>query len=282
MTKAVIPRPCGPWTSTKLEHLSAYLRAFAKATQRARGRHYIDAMAGCGELVIKRSGMRIRGSAWLPLETDPPFTTVHLVEQQAIYAQHLRDTLHTYPNVYVYEGDCNLVIPNQVLPNLSRVDPTLAFIDPTGIQPNFSLMEALASHRHGYRGEKIELLILFAFDMFINRWMNNPRDWARLDAFFGSTEWHRVARESEDANEVIEVRRQRFAQYYAALLRQKLGYKYAEPLGLLRRRNKPLYQMVFATDHEVGLRIMRSVWSSFRPPADDMFYQRRPDIEQRG
>jgi three-Cys-motif partner protein len=159
MPRQKIPRPIGDWTAHKLEHLSAYLEAFAKATTTARERYYIDAMAGCGECVLSKTGYSTPGSALRALNARPRFTGIHLVELDPASAQHLRLKMQSHRNVFVYQGDCNEVIPRDVLPKISTIAPTLAFIDPTGVQSTWTLIERIARHRKGVRGEKIELLV---------------------------------------------------------------------------------------------------------------------------
>jgi three-Cys-motif partner protein len=254
--------------------LSAYLDAFAKATKRANERYYIDAMAGCGECVIKDTGFVTPGSAWRALNARPRFTGIHLVELDRASSSYLRVQTASYSNVRVYNGDCNDVIPKQVLPNVSKTAPTLAFVDSTGVEPTWDLLNALSEHRRGTRGEKVELLILFAFDMFINIWMKSERLWPRLDKFFGSQAWREELHESTRLGEAIEARRARFVALYVKQLREELGYRFVDAHGPLMRGRHALYHMIFATDHPVAHKIMNDVWSRPRAIPGDMFYQR--------
>ena len=273
-----IPRPIGDWTALKLEHLSAYLEAFARATTMARQRYYIDAMAGCGECVMVRTGAPTPGSARRALSARPPFTGIHLVEMDPRSATHLQESMRPYKQVSVYQGDCNVVVPSQVLPKISRSAPTLAFIDPTGAQLTWELLKVLAGHRRGTKGEKIELLILFAFDMFINRWMRNPAVFGVLDAFFGTTEWRDQLAASQSAGEGIDARRERFLRFYVDRLRSELKYQYVDPYGPLKKGRRVLYHMVFATDHPVAAKIMGEVWAKHRELPGTLFYQRKFDF----
>ncbi|MEK7693748.1 MAG: three-Cys-motif partner protein TcmP, partial [Chloroflexota bacterium] len=166
-------------------------------------------------------------------------------------------------------------IPEQVLPHVSRVAPTLAFLDSTGVEPKWELVKSLAHHRRGVRGEKVELLILFAFDMFINRWLKSERLWGRLDEFYGDQEWRDHLRDSIQRGEEIAARRTRFIGLYMARLRDDLGYQFVDPYGPLTRGRHVLYHMIFATDHPVAHRIMGDVWSKARAIPGDMFYQQR-------
>ena len=279
MAKPKIPRPIGDWTAKKLEHLSAYLDAFALATTKSRERYYIDAMAGCGECVMAKTGHLTLGSAWRALNSRPAFTGIHLVELDRASAGHLRSAMEPYPAVTVYQGDCNEVIPNQVLPKISRVAPTLAFIDPTAAQPGWELLRALSTHRRGVRGEKIELLILFAFDMFMNRWLSHETSWPILDRFYGNDTWRRHLEESHRLAESLDVRRSRFMNLYVDQLKADLGYKFVDVHGPLRKKRRVLYHMIFATDHPVAQKIMNDVWAKARPVPGSLFYERKFEFE---
>lgn len=238
-------------------------------------------MAGCGECVIAKTGYPTLGSAWRALNADPPFTRIHLVELDELSAAHLSQTMLPYPQVSVYQGDCNVVIPKRVLPNLSKIAPTLAFLDPTGVQSSWALVKQLAEHRRGVKGRKVELLILFAFDMFINRWLENEQLRPTLDAFYGNQRWRTELAESRRLGEDVAARRARFMGAYVTQLKEELGYKHVEVYGPLRKAHRVLYHMIFATDHDDGLRIMSDVWKVDRPVSGELFYQQQFEFEPR-
>lgn len=112
----------------------------------------------------------------------------------------------------------------------------------------------------------MELLILYPYDMAAKRLMavkGRDRTSAelRLDAFFGGREWADELRQSQLKDETDGERRVRFVDYYVRKL-QGLGYKYVLAHGPLYNRHRPLYHLIFASDDEVGERIMRSVMDS--------------------
>jgi three-Cys-motif partner protein len=125
----------------------------------------------------------------------------------------------------------------------------------------------------------MELLILFPFDMAINQNLSNPAAQEALDQFFGIADWRKELRTSQLRNEEITQRRQRFTHVYVQNLRS-LGYQYVEEYGPLHWRNRPLYSVIFATDHPVGAKIMRDVWSKPRSIPGQLDYApvRRPNL----
>ncbi len=261
MEKALIPRPIRRWTAIKLEHLEAYLKAYARATQRAGTRYYIDAFAGSGECILRETGVHVDGSARRAVKVEPPFTQCFFIEMNTALASHLRESLTRYTNVVVLEGDCNAVIPRQVLPHLPRRAPSLAFLDPTGAQLHWATVRALAAHRLGTN--KMELLILYPYDMFVARWLRMPVMAPQLDLMFGGNRWKLALSESAIQGEDHHARRKRFVELYCSGL-EALGYRYVDVLGPLYSGRRPLYHVVFASDHPVGAKIMRDVWSKTR------------------
>jgi len=119
--------------------------------------------------------------------------------------------------------------------------------------------------------------MLFPFDMAINARLFNPVAKDALDRFFGSDEWSKQLEESAALGENVEHRRHRFTQLYTRNL-ASLGYRYVEVYGPLRSGHRPLYSVIFASDHPVGAKIMQAVWSKERsiPGQLDYVPVRRP------
>lgn len=275
-----IPRRIGKWTALKLEYLDHYLQAYVTAATRAGETHYIDAFAGCGECLLVDNGYPIPGSPWRALSAVPAFSECHFVEKQARLAAYLRRTLAQVgvEDARVYPGDCNDVLPSEVLPRVPRNVPSFAFLDPTGLQLHWQTIQKLAAHR---TGRKMELLILYPYDMAIARLFNlaraNPSTYNTLVRFYGDECWVRELAESEQAGEDRSVRRERFVRLYTSNL-LALGYRYVRPYGPMYTGRKPLYHVVFASDAEVGARIMHDVWAKIRYVRGELLYRplRRP------
>lgn len=272
-----IPTPIGKWTALKLEYLGHYLQAYVTATKRAGARYYIDAFAGCGDCVVRETGFPADGSPWRALRTIPPFTTYFFVERNRYLANHLAQRLKDegVGNASVYVGDCNEVIPRQVMKDLPRTAPSFCFLDPTGLQLHWETVRSLAGHRTGDR--KMELLILYPYDMAINPRLFNEAVYPALKRFFGGDYWLDEFRRSQKLGESGSKRRERFVNLYQRLLRG-LGYRYVEAFGPLRDGRRFLYHVVFASDHHVGAKIMHDVWSRPRAIPGQLDYSpvRRP------
>lgn len=266
MPKPRIPTPIRKWTALKLEYLDNYLQGYAIAAKKARETHYIDCFAGCGECVIIESGHYVQGSLWRALNAVPQFSKYHFVEKKPALAAHLRKSIidKGFKNAHVYVGDCNQVIRSDILPKIPRNVPCFAFLDPTGLQLHWVTICALASHRRGW---KIELLILYPYDMAVLRQFplvsKKPTVATKITSFYGDECWKTQLEESVQAQENTEQRRERFVKLYTSNLRS-LGYKSVDVYGPLYFKRRPLYHVIFAGDHPVGQNIMHDVWAKTR------------------
>jgi three-Cys-motif partner protein len=269
-----IPRVINKWTAIKLEHLDAYLQGYVKATKSYGECYYIDAFAGCGDCILEENGWPIPGSPWRALAAVPPFRECFFVEIDVDSANHLTRKLEEVGirNAHVLTGDCNEVIPSRVLPQISKRAPSFAFLDPTGLQLHWDTLAALAKHRSDSR-YKMELLILYPYDMSINRNLRNTRGQSALDRFYGTDEWRSELLESDlIKGEDAAGRRERFVAFFVRRLKS-LGYTHVELCGPLYESHTPKYHMVFAGDNDTGAKIMREVWSKPRPIPGELNYR---------
>jgi uncharacterized protein DUF6531 len=94
------------------------------------------------------------------------------------------------------------------------------------------------------------------------RWTSHvDRDAARATRLFGTEEWKRIYELRRDPGSSVDGWAARRA--YLNLLRWRLkdlGYKWTMPLEFRNLQNRPVYEMIFATAHEAGERIMRSLY----------------------
>lgn len=272
-----IPKPIGHWTALKLEYLDHYLQAYRIATGRFQA-YYIDLFAGCGDCVLKGSNKwPLSGSPWRALNAIPPFSRYFFVEKNAGLASHLLRQIQEAGrnNAEVREGDCNGPILDEILRRTPRRALSFAFLDPSGLQLHWKTVEKLARHRLG--GRKMELLLLYPYDMVIRRWISLPRLADALTAFFGDDSWRIAQDESERLSENDHARRDRFVELYKAKFR-RLGYRYVVDYGPLGYRHSLYYHVIFAGDEPLGLKIMDAVWSKTWAIPSQLGYElvRRP------
>jgi three-Cys-motif partner protein len=215
----------------------------------------------------------------------PGFTEVHLIEKDKDRYEHLKEMVGQYSNVKTYQGDCNAVIPNQVLrpDGMSQQAASFAFLDPPGLNLSWSTVVSLSQYRYDPRNHrKVELLILYPFDMAIDRQLALTTSAARLDEYYGGREWRDELSQSRVLGEDVTARRKRFVDLYVNKLKG-LSYQYVVPFGPLGYKHRALYHFIFATDADPGDKIMKHVWDPKNPPfvEDEMGYKpvQRPLLE---
>jgi three-Cys-motif partner protein len=262
-------RPWGFWTESKLDMLSSYLPAFTTASKRARPTVYLDLFAGQDMNNSRDTGKPIDGSLRRALETLPPLGVVRGFELQRTRARSLQAAYRrAFPerDVLVHPGDVHQTL-GPALGELSkyRWSPTFAFVDPDGVEARWELLEALAAHK-APRQTKVELFLLLASPQIV-RVVNDHLDPANLEHaeqqvtdLFGCTDWHPILTARRSGALDAAQTRDELTNLMRWRLEQTLGYRYTHTLRLTNVQGVPLYDMVFATDHPVGDKIMRSVY----------------------
>lgn len=271
---SIMVREIGEWTKEKLEILAEYLGGekyrggFAYATKRARGTYYIDAFAGPGKCKVRDTVEEVDGSPLIALKVKPPFTKYFFIDSdpEAVRAlRHLitQDMPDMLSRVTIIAGDCNDRI-GDALDQVPQTAPCFAFLDPEGAELHWATIVRIAKHK---RPKKIELLVLFPYDGLV-RLM--PRDPSKLVHAYiidrvmpDPDEWRRIY--EARIKGVLSARKARKA--FAAIYRNgllSLGYQYVPPLRVVKGPKGPLYFLAFATDHAVGLKIMRNVFNKLR------------------
>ena len=279
-------RPWGFWTESKLDMLSAYLRAFNVASQRATATVYLDLFAGQDMNVNRHTGLPIDGSLRRALSTEPSFTVLRGFELRADRAASLEAAYRRSApgrDVRVYPGD----VHESLRPALDEIAsyrwaPTFAFVDPDGVEARWELLETLAQHRARQR-TKIELFMLLVSPQ-VGRLVNNSLDLRNLQRaeqqitdLFGSDEWRPILSDRQSGVLDPERTRDELTNLMRWRLETVLGYKFTHSLRLTNLQGAPLYDMIFATDHEVGDKIMASVYRA----AATRFPQMRREIRAR-
>lgn len=256
-------RPGGAQTRVKLGILGDYLKQFARASRSSLHRYYIDGFAGCGEGIDPRTGEAYDGSARLCFDVTPAFTKCFLIENDAGRAAMLNELAKTRPNAKVIRGDVNIRI-EEALRGIEPQAATFAFLDPEGTELHWDTIRRLADHKRGYSRTKIELLILFPLQMCVLRLLNfktgkvPPSHVEKLERMLGAeSPWRRIwqQRLAGEINTPEETRAA-FLDAYCHQLK-KLGYGHVLAREVVSDDGRPLYYLVFASDHDAGKRIMK-------------------------
>ena len=253
------------WTRNKLSILAGYLPAFNVASsKKSSERLYIDLMAGEPFNRDARTGEEFDGSARLALSSSPPFTRIALCEMEQKAAALEEDLRARYPDrddFRVYPGDCNETI-GRVLADLDqwRWAPTFVFADQQAAEIHWETLKKIAAFRDGKT--KAEIWLLTSPSMIAKgvAGTNGEAFAARVDALYGTWDWRRIqlardlgAISAEDyRDEMVNLQRWR--------LEQDLGYVMTARIPMRMPSGMPIYDMVFATDHPAGSKIMTDLY----------------------
>lgn len=243
-----------PWTVDKLYFWHRYLEITTTAMVGhpawPAGLVYLDLFAGAGVCTMKQSGRRIPGSVLLAAQTSKPFGRIIACEKDRTLADACEARLSkTYvaARSHVLRGDCNELV-DQIVELMIPGALTLAFVDPKGLDAQFSTITALS------RNGRVDFVALFADAYDINRnvelyYRNNPD--SKLDQVLGpSSDWR--SKLDQLPNQSGLEKRRLFARIYEEQLRQQLGYTHFRH-KTMSGPNGPLYTLIYASKHDLGL-----------------------------
>lgn len=278
----------GPWARKKLDGLESYLRAYTTALKN-KSFHlvYIDAFAGAGKSMIRNAwegaddqdlqllddkfleaeAQFIEGSPRRALKLENSFSQLFFFDADPGRASLLRGLQSEFPGcrIDVRNGDANALIQDLVPQVAGRSTKGVAFLDPYGPHLHWRTLEALAATG------SFEAIINFPLGMAINRLITRsgdiPRNWRSwLDNCFGGNEWEALAYSSEpnlfgetDRQKVNDAAK-RLLDHYVGQLKDLFGHV-ASPMVVSNTRGVPIYYMLWAGPHPLGLKIAEHILS---------------------
>ncbi|MCY3577889.1 MAG: three-Cys-motif partner protein TcmP [bacterium] len=270
-------REWGFWSEVKLDALERYLPRFTTASRSAHTVLYLDLFAGA-ILNTRRDqpNRTFEGSTVRALQAEPQFTHLRFFELEA-EAESLRRQLdRMFPGDERYTivpGDCNISI-SRTLSDLRSEgldwSPTFAFIDPDAFELSWETLSSIASFKNPQAKTKAEMLILLSHTSIprLAGWDSamglDEALSASTTTFYGTSVWRHILdrriRYGLSANDA----RALYTDLFRHRLQHVLGYRRTLTIEMGNERGSPVYVLVFATDHEAGVRIMSSVFEEAR------------------
>lgn len=277
----------GNWTEVKLARLAKYLAAYRMIfTRNERARHfttwYVDAFAGTGsrstadwadskdqdvlfEDVYKDAdteGYR-DGSARIALGLPDPFDKYPFIEKSKSRVGELKATIEKdhralFPRCDFKHGDANTVLKTWCTERDWKKERAVVFLDPYGMQVEWSTVEALAATK------AVDLWYLFPLGVGAARLLKRDgkidESWQkRLDLLFGTTDWRSRFYEVQTTQDLFgdreSVERTATVETIQTFINERLGSCFAKVAkGLILRNSKssPLYSLCFAAANEKG------------------------------
>lgn len=267
--------PVGPWSEIKLEIIRHYASAYSRilAAQKSPSLYhvYIDAFAGAGIHVSRKAKTLIRGSPLVALQISPPFREYHFIDLNRKRAAFLREALTPLKrrNVWVYEGDANVVLLNEIFPRLRYENYCrgLCLLDPYSLNYTWEVVQTAG------RMQSIELFINFPIGA-INRTVLarnpdkiEPRDTARMNAFWGDNSWRKAAYTNRRSlfGDLEKMESPAIVGAYRKRLQEVAGFKYVSaPLPMRNSKNVVLYYLILASPKLVASDIINNIFQKSR------------------
>lgn len=286
----------GDWTEEKLARLRGYLMRYRQVFKKQTYLRtwYVDGFAGTGSRAERdepdketttdplfedvytdaETNTYRQGSATIALGLDDPFDRYLFIDQRKRHVDALETSIvQSHPSLLARcefkRGNANEVLKQWCAERNWKAERAVVFLDPYGMQVEWSTVEALAATRG------VDLWYLFPLGIGVSRLLTRDGEidesWCkRLDLLFGLTDWRSRfynVREEEDLfgkREVVE--RDAPAEKIQAFIQERLAtcfVKVADGLILRNSRSNPLYSLCFAASNEKGapiaLRIAQSI-----------------------
>ena len=185
----------GYWSEVKLAIIREYAKAYSTILT-ARGFHhvYIDAFAGAGLHMSRRTREFIPGSPRNALWIEPPFREYYFIDIDERKVESLEGLAGERPDVHVLHGDCNKRLLLDVFPKIryEQFRRGLCLLDPYGLQLDWEVIRTAGQMR------SIEIFLNFPV-MDINRnvlWSRPesvpPGQVDRMNRFWGDDSWRSI------------------------------------------------------------------------------------------
>lgn len=268
----------GYWSEIKLqiirEFATAYSSILAAQEKPALYHVYVDGFSGAGEHRLKSTGEMVAGSPLNALQVQPPFREYHLIDLNREKLEHLAGLVGSRPDVHLYNGDCNDVLVNRVLPLIryDRFRRGLCILDPYGLHLNWEVMEMAG------RSRAIDMFLNFpVMDMNMNvLWKGEQPNKdevqvTRMNRFWGNESWRDVAYVKSKQSDLFgepdaeKASNDAVAEGFRERLRSAAGFKHvAKPLPMTNTQGKVVYYLFFASQKPVADNIVTDIFNKYR------------------
>jgi three-Cys-motif partner protein len=262
----------GYWSEIKLDIIRRYASEYSKILSKQKLHHvYIDAFAGSGKHLSKRTGNFISGSPEIALNISPPFKQYYFIDIDGDKVAELNKIISSKPEARVLKGDCNERLLSDVFPHVEYKDfrRALCLLDPYGLHLNWEVMYKAGQMK------SIEILLNFpVYDMNRNTlWRNpagvDPSDIKRMNDFWGDDSWQKAAYAQQlgfdgDVN-FRKLRNEDVAYAFRKRLKEIAGFAYvSHPLPMRNSNNAVIYYLFHACQKPVAETIMTYIFDSYR------------------
>jgi len=269
----------GIWSEIKLDIIKEYANAFTKimkSQEWCKGYVYIDAFAGPGVHISRRTGEPISGSPLNALEIDNPFTEYHYIDIDKEKAETLNRLTGDRTNINIYQEDCNEVLVKKILPMLQYESKkrALCILDPYGLHLQWETIMTAAKLK------TTEIFLNFPL-MDMNRnvlhkdLLSADADQIeRMNKFCGTDEWQEILYKKDkqmdlfgdpDRIKIVNSNIKLGEWFKKERLQKTAGFKFVpEPMLMRNSKGGPLFFLFFASHNETGKKIVTDIFNKHR------------------
>jgi three-Cys-motif partner protein len=264
----------GPWTEVKLDILKRYAVEYSRILSNQKSppffHVYIDAFAGTGFHLSRKSGEMVLGSPLNALLVQPPFREYHLIDLDGSKVHGLREIIGDREDVFLHHGNCNEILLQSVFPRVQYKDfrRGLCLLDPYKLTLNWQVV------REAGAMQTVDIFINFPIHD-INRTVLHHRhdsvseaNIARMNAFWGDESWKQLAYDQNltlfGEVELEKVSNVRFAEEYRKRLQAVAGFKRVpSPLAMRNSKGSTVYYLFFASQKGTAEEIVLYIFDKF-------------------
>lgn len=269
----------GFWSEIKLEIIKKYASAFTTIMKKqdwCKGYVYIDAFAGAGIHIRRKTGEFVQGSPLNALEIKNPFIEYHYIDIDKQKIETLASVTKDQKNVYIYSEDCNDALTKKIFPTLGweTKKRALCILDPYGLHLHWdTILEAA-------KLKTTEIFLNFPL-MDMNRNVlhkdltsANPEQIKRMNSFCGTEEWQEILyKESAqtklfgppDKIKTVDSNIKLSDWFRTERLKRIAGFKFVpEPVLMRNSKGSPLFFLFFASHNEKGKKIVNDIFKKYR------------------
>lgn len=269
----------GVWSEIKLDIIKEYANAFTRIMKKqdwCKGYVYIDAFAGAGVHISRRTGEFVPGSPLNALEIENPFTEYHFIDIDKIKAEALENLTRERLNISIYPEDCNESLVRKIFPSLQYKSKkrALCILDPYGLHLYWETILEAAKLR------TTEIFLNFPI-MDMNRNVlhkdllsADPEQIERMNRFCGSEEWQEILYKEDMQmglfgntyrTKIVDSNIKLGDWFRVERLKKAAGFKFVpEPVLMRNSKGGPLFFLFFASHNETGPKIVSDIFSKYR------------------
>jgi len=264
----------GYWSEVKLDIVKKYAGAYStimSAQSAIRKYIYIDAFAGAGRHISRRTGEFVLGSPLNALEIAPPFHEIHLIDLHGGKVKELQRQAGLRRDVFVHKGDANKILLEKVFPRCQYRDfyRALCLLDPYALNVDWDVLQTA-----GQMGSVEVFYNFMIMDANMNVFWRKPDDVApaqaaRMDRAWGDHSWRTaayIARPTLWGDTVDEkAPNDDIAECFRQRLTDVAGFKYVpKPMPMRNEKGAIIYYLFFASPNEKGAHIVEDIFNAYR------------------